>query len=41
MGANVDGFVHAVTQIARRFDPDFDAATIELQAEQRRASTWA
>ncbi|KAF1048940.1 YbeD family protein [Xylophilus sp.] len=31
MGANVDGFVHAVTQIARRFDPDFDAATIELR----------
>ena len=21
MGANVDGFVHAVTEIARRFDP--------------------
>ena len=36
MGANVDGFVHAVTEIARRFDPAFDAASIELQAEQRR-----
>lgn len=31
MGAKVDGFVHAVTEIARRFDPDFDAATVELR----------
>ena len=31
MGANVDGFVHAVTQIARQFDPGFDAASIELR----------
>ncbi len=31
MGANADGFVHAVTEIARRFDPGFDAATIELR----------
>src|SRR5215204_3419042 len=31
MGANVDGFVGAVTEIARRFDPAFDAATIELR----------
>ncbi len=31
MGANVDGFVHAVTEIARRFDPAFDAAAIELR----------
>jgi hypothetical protein len=31
MGANVDGFVHAVTEIARRFDPGFDAATVELR----------
>lgn len=31
MGAKVDGFVHAVTQTARQFDPDFDAATIELR----------
>jgi len=30
MGAKVDGFVHAVTTIARQFDPAFDAATIEL-----------
>ena len=31
MGANVDGFVHAVTEVARRFDPLFDASTIELR----------
>ena len=31
MGAKVDGFVNAVTHIARQFDPGFDAATIELR----------
>ena len=31
MGLNVNGFVHAVTQIAERFDPGFDAATVELR----------
>ncbi len=31
MGTNVDGFVHAVTEIARRFDPAFDATSIELR----------
>ena len=31
MGAKVDGFVHAVTQIAERFDPGFDAGSIELR----------
>jgi putative lipoic acid-binding regulatory protein len=31
MGANADGFVHAVTQIARHFDPSFDASTVELR----------
>jgi len=31
MGANADGFVHAVTSIARKFDPDFDAASVELR----------
>lgn len=31
MGLNVDGFVHAMTSIARQFDPDFDAASIELR----------
>ncbi|MBS0413754.1 MAG: DUF493 family protein [Proteobacteria bacterium] len=31
MGENVDGFVHAITQVAERFDPTFDAATVELR----------
>lgn len=31
MGAKADGFVHAVTLIAERFDPNFDATTIELR----------
>ena len=31
MGAKAEGFVHAVTQIARQFDPTFDATTIELR----------
>lgn len=31
MGVNVDGFVHAVTQVARQHDPGFDASTIELR----------
>jgi putative lipoic acid-binding regulatory protein len=31
MGARVDGFVHAVTQLALEFDPSFDAATVELR----------
>ncbi len=31
MGLKVDGFVHAVTEIAHRFDPEFDASTIELR----------
>ncbi len=31
MGAKVEGFVHAVTSIARQFDPEFDAATVELR----------
>lgn len=31
MGAKVDGFVHAVTSIAKRFDPGFDASTVELR----------
>ena len=29
MGAQVDGFVDAIAHIARQFDPDFDASTIE------------
>ena len=31
MGTKVDGFVHAVTSIAKQFDPDFDTSTIELR----------
>jgi putative lipoic acid-binding regulatory protein len=31
MGAKVEGFVHAVTTVARAFDPDFDATSIELR----------
>jgi putative lipoic acid-binding regulatory protein len=31
MGAKADGFVHAITEIAKRFDPAFDAATVELR----------
>ena len=31
MGANVDGYVKAMVEVARRFDPDFDAATVELR----------
>lgn len=29
MGAQVEGFVAAIAAVARRFDPAFDAATIE------------
>ncbi len=31
MGENVEGFVHAVTQVAKNFDPGFDAATVETR----------
>ncbi len=31
MGVKVDGLVHAITTIARQFDPIFDATTIELR----------
>jgi uncharacterized protein len=31
MGAKAEGFVHAVTTIARLFDPEFDASTVELR----------
>ncbi|WP_367067278.1 DUF493 family protein [Oryzisolibacter sp. LB2S] len=31
MGANVNGFVHAVIEVARRFDPEFDPSTVELR----------
>ncbi len=29
MGAHVEGFVEAITIVARAFDPEFDAASIE------------
>ena len=31
MGANVDGFVTAVTHVAKQFDPAFDASTVQLR----------
>ncbi len=31
MGEKVEGLVHAITLIARQFDPAFDASTIELR----------
>lgn len=31
MGAKAEGFVHAVTTVARAFDPSFDASTVELR----------
>jgi putative lipoic acid-binding regulatory protein len=31
MGPKVEGFVHAITSIARQFDPAFDASTVELR----------
>ena len=31
MGLKVEGFVHAMTEVAERFDPSFDARTIELR----------
>lgn len=31
MGLRAEGFVHAISLIAREFDPGFDAGTIELR----------
>ena len=31
MGSMVDGFVEAIVNVARRFDPSFDAATVEIR----------
>lgn len=31
MGERVEGFVHAITVIAKEFDPSFDASTVELR----------
>lgn len=29
MGAHVEGFVEAIVMVARQFDPEFDASTVE------------
>ena len=29
MGAHVPGFLEAIVQVAQRFDPEFDAASVE------------
>jgi len=34
MGAQADGFLDAMAHVARQFDPDFDAATIEVRASR-------
>ena len=31
MGLDVDGYVNAVTEIAKQFDPTVDASTVELR----------
>ena len=31
MGNKVDGLVEAISYIARQFDPDFDASTVQLR----------
>lgn len=31
MGEDVEGFTEAVVAVARRFDPGFDASTVELR----------
>jgi uncharacterized protein len=31
MGAHVEGYVDAMVHVARAFDPDFDASTVELR----------
>ena len=31
MGVRTQGLVHAITQIVARFDPNFDAASVELR----------
>lgn len=35
MGRQHDGFVGAVTQLARQFDPAFDASTVELRPSSK------
>jgi putative lipoic acid-binding regulatory protein len=31
MGAHAEGFVNAITTIAKQFDPTYDASTVELR----------
>lgn len=31
MGAKTEGFIGAILEVARRFDPHFDASTVELR----------
>jgi uncharacterized protein len=31
MGSHVEGFVQAIVSVARQFDPDFDADTVETR----------
>ena len=31
MGPQADGFVDAIVEVARRFDPEFDSATVETR----------
>ena len=31
VGSNEDGFVHAITHIAKQFDPSYDACTFTLR----------
>jgi putative lipoic acid-binding regulatory protein len=35
MGAKAEGFVEAMVFVAQRFDPGFDAATVELRESAR------
>ena len=41
LGPKVDGFVHAVSTVARAFDPDFDAAAITDHALILHATVFA
>lgn len=34
MGVRAEGFVEAIVSVARRFDPGFDAATVETRASR-------
>lgn len=31
IGVQTEGFVHAITEVAKQFDPFFDASTLELR----------